>query len=434
MTHPPCGMPLARRGEPHLAGTGRARVYAAAMDAGEGSDAPPGAIDVGDVGDGRANVRRGRVQWRLAWTLMLGFAGGLLLADAVGGIIVRIQSLLLVLMVSLFLSFAMEPAVLWLEQRGVRRGLGTLLVFVGAAILLAGFVAAMAQLIVDQVTNLVQSGPNLLENLAAQARNLPGELGQNLSRWLTEQQANLPDRLPGIAGALGKEALGVGTTLLGGLLQLLTTLLVTFYLVADAPRLRRVLVSRLEPARQAEFLGVWELAISKTGGYVYSRLLTAVASAVFHMVAFTIIGIPYPVALGVWVGIVSSLIPVIGTYLAGALPLLIALANRPIDALWVLVAVVIYQQVENYLIAPRITAATMSLHPAVAFMSVLIGGALLGPAGALLALPATAIVAALISAMGQRHEVVEHGLVAKAPPGGGPHAGPGAPHPHPPDA
>ncbi len=362
-----------------------------------------------------APAGEGRVSWRFAWTLAVGVAGGLLLSAAVGGIIVRLQSLLLVLMVSLFLSFAMEPAVQWLEHRGMRRGFGTFLVFLAAGLLLAAFVAAMAQLIVDQVTNLVESGPTMLTSLARQARSLPGEFGTNLSRWLVEQQANLPDRLPSIAGVLGREALGVGTTVLGGLLQGLTTLLVTFYLVADAPRLRRVLVSRMEPSRQSEFLAVWELAISKTGGYVYSRLLTAVASSLFHMLAFTLIGIPYPMALGVWVGIVSSLIPVIGTYLAGALPLLIALANHPVDAVWVMLAVIVYQQIENYLIAPRITAATMSLHPAVAFMSVLIGGALLGPAGALLALPATAIVAALISAVGQRHEVVEHGLVARRP-------------------
>ena len=103
------------------------------------------------------------------------------------------------------------------------------------------------------------------------------------------------------------------------------------------------------------------------------------------------LGLPYAVALGVWVGLISSIIPVIGTYLAGALPIIIALSGSPRDAIWVVVAIVVYQQVENYLIAPRITAHTLSLHPAIAFVSVLVGGALMGPAGALLALPATAI-------------------------------------------
>ena len=83
--------------------------------------------------------------------------------------------------------------------------------------------------------------------------------------------------------------------------------------------------------------------------------------------------------------------PVVGTYIAGALPTLIALAVDPVDALWVLGFALVYQQVENYLFAPRISARTMSLHPAVAFGSVIAGGGLFGPVGALLALPAAAV-------------------------------------------
>ena len=193
-------------------------------------------------------------------------------------------------------------------------------------------------------------------------------------------------------------------------------LLVTFYLVADGPRLRRTLSGRLDPGRQRELLQVWELAIAKTGGYVYSRVLTAAVSGVVHVIAFTMLGLPYAVALGVWVGVVSSLVPVVGTYIAGALPLVIALATDPTAALWVGGVLVTYQQVENYLVAPRITEAALALHPALAFLSVLAGGALLGAAGALLALPVTAIVAALVSAYGERHEVLEHGLTSQAPP------------------
>jgi predicted PurR-regulated permease PerM len=367
-----------------------------------------------DPRPGRVRERRRRtdhLDLPLAGTLAVGLAAGILLAQLLGATVGRLHGLLITLVVSLFLSFAMEPAVQWLSRRGMRRGPGTLVVFLVALLLFTGFIAAMAPLIVSQVTNLMQAGPDLLGNLAEQARNLPGEAGDAVADWLQRQQAELPQRVPAIAGQVATGAVGVGSTLLGGLLQLLTTALVTFYLVADGPRLRRTLVSRMQPANQREFLQVWELAIAKTGGYVYSRVLTAVTSAAFHVVAFTLIEVPYSVALGVWVGIISSLIPVIGTYLAGALPLVIVLADDPVKALWVLAAVVLYQQIENYLVAPRITAATMELHPALAFVSVLIGGALLGVPGALLALPAVAIVAALISAYGERHEVMAHGLL-----------------------
>jgi predicted PurR-regulated permease PerM len=371
---------------------------------------------------------RRRPDWRFALTVGIGVAIGLLLAEVVQGILIRLYDLLVTMIVALFVSFAFEPAVQWLDERGVRRGLGTGLVFLAGLLLFAGFVAAMSPLLVGQATTLVQQGPSLLGDLADQARNLPGEAGQSLATWLEEQRTTLPRRLPEIAPRVFGGALGFGQTLLGSLLQALTAALVSFYLVADGPRFRRVLSSRMQPDNQRDFLDVWELAVSKTGGYLYSRVLTAVASAIFHIAAFSVIGLPYAAALGVWVGLVSSVIPVIGTYLAGALPLIIALSSSPRDAIWVLVAIVVYQQVENYFVAPRITAHTLSLHPAIAFVSVLAGGALLGPIGALLALPATAIAAALASAYGERHEVVEHGLTTqrtsgKPPPGvteGGP--------------
>ncbi len=284
------------------------------------------------------------------------------------------------------------------------------MVFFVGLLLFGGFVAAMAPLIIDQATTLVQQGPTVFGDLAEQARNLPGEFGESVALWLEEQRNMLPRRLPEIAPRLAGGALGFGRTLFGSLLQLLTAALVSFYLAADGPRLRRTLSSRMSPSSQKEFLGVWDLAIAKTGGYLYSRLLTAVVSALFHVLAFTLIGVPYATALGVWVGIVSSVIPVIGTYLAGVVRLVVAVANNPSDGLWVLAAIVVYQQVENYLVVPRITAETLSLHPAVAFVSVLMGGALLGPIGALLALPAAAIGAALVTAYGERHEVVAHGL------------------------
>lgn len=356
---------------------------------------------------------RRRPDWRLALTVAVGVAGGLVLSALVQGVLVRLYDLLITIMVALFVSFAVEPAVQWLDERGIRRGLGTMLVFLAGFLLLAGFVAAMAPLVIGQATSLVQQGPSLLGDLATQARNLPGGVGESIATWLEEQRTALPRRLPELAPRLVGGALGFGQTLLGTVLQLLTATLVSFYLVADGPKLRRVLSSRMDSEQQGDFLEWWELAVAKTGGYLYSRVLTAVASALFHVGVFTMIGIPYAAALGVWVGLVSSVIPVIGTYLAGALPLVIALADRPRDALWVLVAIIVYQQVENYLVAPRITAHTLSLHPAVAFVSVLIGGALLGPVGALLALPAAAIVAALASALGERHEVVEHDLTTQ---------------------
>jgi predicted PurR-regulated permease PerM len=366
-----------------------------------------------EPGRGRQLVRDARVL-----TLVLGVAGGLVLAQVVTALGGRLQGLLSTLVISLFLSFAMEPAVQWLARRGVRRGFGTWLVFLGVILAAAGMVAAMVPLVAEQVRNLIEAAPTLLDDLAALAADaLPGETGEPVAAWLTEQAQELPRQLPRMAGGVGRGVIGIGQTLLGGLFQVLTIALIVFYLVADGPQLRARLARRLPPRDQVRVLGLWELAVTKTGGYVYSRVLTAIVSSLFHFIAFTLIGLEYAAALGLFVGVVSAVIPAVGTYIAGALPVIVALANSPGQAVAVLVAITVYQQVENYLVVPRITAATLELHPAVAFVAVVAGAAVGGATGALLALPAVAIGAALLAASGEEYDVLEHQLLETGPAG-----------------
>jgi hypothetical protein len=144
-------------------------------------------------------------------TIALGVAGGLLLAQlatAVGG---RLQGLLATLFISLFLSFAMEPAVQWLARRGMRRGFGTWVVFLGVIAALGGMVAAMIPLVAEQVRNLVAAAPALLDDLADLAADgLPGESGEAFAAWLAEQSRGCPDSSPrwpaaSVAGSSGSD-------------------------------------------------------------------------------------------------------------------------------------------------------------------------------------------------------------------------------------
>jgi predicted PurR-regulated permease PerM len=158
------------------------------------------------------------------------------------------------------------------------------------------------------------------------------------------------------------------------------------------------------------------LAIQKTGGYIYSRALLALVSAFFHWIAFQAIGTPAPVALAVWVGLISQFLPVVGTYLAGVLPILLAFLDSPVKALIVIVFIAVYQQLENFLLAPRITAKTLELHAAVAFGAAIAGGAVLGPIGAVLALPFAAMVQGIVGNWGNRFEIIDNPLVASKSP------------------
>jgi len=130
-----------------------------------------------------------------------------------------------------------------------------------------------------------------------------------------------------------------------------------------------------------------------------------VVAFIVHWLAFELMGVRFALVLAIWVGLVSQFVPVVGVYVAAVFPVLIALADRPISALWVVIFMVVWQQFENYLIAPRVTASTMEVHPAVAFGSVIAGTAILGAVGALLALPVSATLQGFISSYAARYHV-----------------------------
>jgi predicted PurR-regulated permease PerM len=327
-------------------------------------------------------------------------------------VLLRLRSLLVVLLVSLFLSVAIEPAVNALARRGWRRGAAAAAVFAMLAVAVAVFAVAISSLLVGQISSLVETVPRYVEQTTGFVNR---HFHTNLSSGtLTSELSRADSPLRRFATGLAGNALGIGTALVTLIFQGLTVLLFTFYLAADGPRFRRAVCSVLPARQQRAVLRAWDIAVEQTGGYVYSRALLAGFSATAHGLFLWALGVPYPLALGLWVGLVSQFVPTVGTYLAGALPLLVALLSDPWDALWVVVFVVGYQQAENYLLAPRITARTMALHPAVAFASVLAGASILGGVGAVLALPVSATVQAFGRTYLHRHELVQAAL-ADAP-------------------
>lgn len=316
----------------------------------------------------------------------------------------QLISLLLNVLIAFFLALAVEPAVDWMAARGARRGVATGIVFLGIFIAAVGFFTLLGSMLAGQIATMVGEFPQYLDSVI---KWMNDTFHTHLSRVEVQNNLLKSDWLQRYVQDSANNVLAVSATVLGSLFNLLTVALFSFYFAADGPRLRRALCSVLPPTRQAEVLRAWELAVAKTGGYLYSRGLMALISGIAHYVLLEILGVPYAPALAMWVGLVSQFIPTIGTYLAGALPMLIAFTVDPWYAVWVLGFVVVYQQLENYLIQPRITARTVDIHPAVAFGSVIAGTALLGAVGALIAIPATATLQGFLGAYVKRYEVTD---------------------------
>jgi len=322
-----------------------------------------------------------------------------------------VRTLLVLVLIAFFLSIALEPGVNFLNRKGWRRGWATGVIFLAFLLVVGLFIGLMVPLVVDQIARFIENLPGYVDEVAQFADRFGIDFS---SERLREALVNLEDDVGSFAADVAGGIFGVGSALLGTVMQILTVALFTFYMTADGPRLRRAVLSRLPAARQREVLWAIEIAIDRTGGYFYSRALLAGISASLAWAAFTIIGIPYPLALALWMGLVSQFVPVLGTYIGGILPFAVALIESPWKGLAVFGYVLVYQGIENYLLAPRITARTMELHPAVAFAAAFAGGSLLGVPGALMALPVAATVQALIGAYTHRHDVVESPLTVDA--------------------
>ncbi len=305
-----------------------------------------------------------------------------------------------------FLGLAMEPVVNRLEVRGVKRGLGTFLVLgglIGGTVL---FFWVFGALLVEQLAQLIRSVPDLIENTIEWV-NETFDTDLDRDKILDALGLSVSD-LASYAADLGLGLLNVVFSAVGAVFSLFTVLLFAFYFAADGPRLRRTVASWLRPERQRTFLTVWDISTQKAGGYVISRGIMAIISAIFHGIVFYVIDLPYWLPMALWVGLVSQFIPTIGTYLAGALPVILALAQGDwVKAVIVLAAVTAYQQVENYYVSPRVTQSTLEIHAAVAFGSVIVGATLFGGTGALLAIPVVATLQAVAETYGKRYELVD---------------------------
>jgi predicted PurR-regulated permease PerM len=380
--------------------------------------AAPGSSDSAGstVSDGRRFDRRATDRTLPRWAIptIVVFWIGYLLTFAALFVFHRLSNLLILILVSVFLSLAIEPGVNRLALRGWRRGRSTILILLGVLAAFLIFAGAVGTLVGTQIADLLQESDAYITDTV---NFLNDNFNTNIDPQDVIDEFNDPDgRVQRFIQSQSDEAVRLSLTVVGVIFQGLSVLLFTYYLVADGPRLRRSICSRLNPARQAKVLQGWELAITKTGGYLYSRALLALLSAFFHWIVFQSIGTPAPVALALWVGLVSQFLPVVGTYLAGILPVLLTLLDSPLNAAIVIGFIVVYQQIENYFFAPRITARTMELHPAVAFGAALGGASLLGFVGALLALPAAAMFQAIVSEWGPRYDVADTTLTTIPPP------------------
>lgn len=338
--------------------------------------------------------------WRIGLVVI-----GLIVLFAVGRFVLSEgASLIFTAVMAWFISLAMEPAVSRLA-RHMPRGAATGLVLLAVVLFLVVFFSLFGALIVEQVTNLVQSLPDFARNALTWVN---GRFGTDYALEDLWETLNLDtDRLADMASQLAGGVLAVLGSIAGAVASFFIFALLLFYLSADGPRLRRWIATLFPPRIQETTVVVWDTMAEKTGRYVSARLVLAAVNATATAIVFLIIGLPSWLALALWTGMVAQFVPAIGTYISIVLPVLVGLLSpNPWLGVIVLGWGILYQQVENLTIEPRISARAVNVHPAVSFGSVILGTAMFGVAGALLAIPVVAMLLTLLDLYRTRYDVL----------------------------
>jgi len=256
--------------------------------------------------------------------------------------------------------------------------------------------------------------------------------GENGAEWIadvsefTEENFDYELSSPGNAEGLAEDAesaiggwgedafgtvVGIASSGLSLIFNLATIAMFTFYFAAEAPKVKLAVLRLFEPNTQQRIGWTWDTAIEQTGGYFYSRMILFFINGTGFFFTMVAVGVPTAVAisLALFGGFVSVFIPAIGTYLGAAIPILVTLALQGLTgALIVLAYALVYQQIENYWLSPKISSETMTLNGGVAFGAALAGGAIAGPMGAFVALPVAALISSFISSYVASYEVVYH--------------------------
>jgi predicted PurR-regulated permease PerM len=317
----------------------------------------------------------------------------------------KLRGILFMVFVSVFVTVAFEPPVHFLAKRGWRRGSATGVVFLAALAIAVLFIWSLAPLFVRQVEQLLNSIPGLVESVVLFFEDIFGLELENVDP--REMGRNLAESIQDLSGPVAGGVFGLASTVFGFLIFVTTVALFSFYMLAELPKVQRTVLSFMPEEQQRRAMRIWDVAVEKMGGYIYSRLILAVVSAAVTYMFLSLLGVPFAISLGIWVGTLSQFVPVVGTYLASILPAVVALTfNDVATAVWAVVFFVGYQQLENYIISPRITKRTMQIHPAISVAAILIGGILLGGIGVVLALPMAGIIQALISESRRYYRVI----------------------------
>jgi predicted PurR-regulated permease PerM len=319
---------------------------------------------------------------------MIGFLGalGVFLAWFLIQAILNARSVLVLIVIALFLAIGLNPTVEWLTAHNMRRGLAIAIVFFAVIGAFVGFGFAVVPPVVEQSNAFVKELPTYLDDLRRNptVRQFDEDYGviERAQKYVT-------------SGELGQRAfgglLGVGRVVLNAVFGALTILIMTLYFLAALPSMKRQAYRLVPASRRERVTLLGDEVLARTGQFVSGALTVAFIAAFTSYMFLSIVDMPYAIALAVFVGLLD-LIPLVGATIAAIVVSLIGFSQSIGVGIACIIFYVAYQQFENYVVYPHVMRRAVDVPAPVTVVAVLLGGALLGIVGALIAIPVAAAV------------------------------------------
>ncbi len=306
-------------------------------------------------------------------------------------VFIRVKSLIFDLFVAIVLSALAEPVVYRLSKK-IKRQSAALIAVSVILLVIGATLFSIIPIMLQEIYFLSSQMPIYFDNFI----NYLNVEGFAISSQSLDLENQFNSLIKDYGSTVGSSVVFAGQGLLRTLGHIFIIFFFTYYLISEGDGWRIKLKESLPNNISSSIDQVWRIGVSKAGGFIVAKVILGVLASIVLSVSFLLIGLPSPIALGVAAGILSQLIPVVGTFLGGLVPFIASISLGTNAMIATVIVLLVYQIIENYFISPRVTKSTMEIHPAIAVFSTLFGAYTLGGVGAILALPVAATVQGVI--------------------------------------
>ncbi|MDQ0894309.1 AI-2E family transporter [Agromyces ramosus] len=314
---------------------------------------------------------------------------GVLVALAIAAAVASISGVVFSVFAAAFITLGLDPLVRWFEGHGMKRGLAILTVIVMFVLVIAGMLWLVLPLVISQATMFIRSLPSMLAELQSQewfqeASSGSGGVLGTIYTWVTDVLSD-----PNFWATIGGGALNVGIAIVAGISSGFFIFILTIYFTATLEPSKAAIYTLISASHRERVVGYAERIMLNVGRYLSGMVVLAFFNALYSLILLSIVRVPYALVISV-AAFFITLIPLVGTVLTTVVMTALALFTSPVAALIVLVAMLVYMQVEAYILTPKVMSKAVQVPGSIVLIAALAGGTLGGLPGALVAIPVAA--------------------------------------------